>query len=528
MAVPADLTRKHAIVIDDAYVGSGGVTNFSVLLTRAHFDDEVVDPSGSNAARTDGGDVRFSSDSAGNTQLACDVIAFEHDTTTGAGDADIQIRVLVPSIAGPSSGDTTIYVWYDGSSTTAQPASNDTYGSDNAYDAYWKCYLPLQEDPSGGAPQAIDRTSNGNDGTSQGSMTSGDLVAGKVGKGWDLDGSNDYCDVPASASIDLSAETYTIMMWINMAASQSNWAGIISKGDGTTSDWSIQRNSNTTGLSVFHENTQKTWANVWGNMAGAGWKHLALTCKPDTGGTSEIYLDAASQGAQTGQNNAGHSSVARSVKIGSERTGVEIAGVIDDVQIHVGATRAAAWITTEFNQTSTPALFATPGTPEAVGGGTDALTATDIASGIPTVTSATLGQIHALTSTAITSGIPTVTAATLGQIHALTATDIATPAPTVSTPTIAQIHALVATDIASGAPTVTAATLGQVHVLTATNISSGIPTVSSPTVDYTSEILLPLHLLTPIAASLVLETTIANRLHLQTRIAASLTLETRL
>jgi hypothetical protein len=58
----------------------------------------------------------------------------------------------------------------------------------------------MAEDPSGTAPQVIDSTSNSNDGTSAGSMTSGDLVDGEIGKAqsmleitaWDRDPNGPY------------------------------------------------------------------------------------------------------------------------------------------------------------------------------------------------------------------------------------------------------------------------------------------------------------------------------------------------
>src|SRR5690606_26937076 len=57
-------------------------------------------------------------------------------------------------------------------------------------------YMPLEEDPSGSAPQMRDWVTDSLIGTSAGSMTSDDLVAGKVGKGLEFDGSNDCIDTP--------------------------------------------------------------------------------------------------------------------------------------------------------------------------------------------------------------------------------------------------------------------------------------------------------------------------------------------
>ena len=69
----------------------------------------------------------------------------------------------------------------------------------------------MSQDPNGDAADAIkDSTSNANDGIPVGSMTTADLVAGKVGKGIDFDGSDDYITVPDDASIDCIGSALTL------------------------------------------------------------------------------------------------------------------------------------------------------------------------------------------------------------------------------------------------------------------------------------------------------------------------------
>lgn len=71
-------------------------------------------------------------------------------------------------------------------------------------------------------------------------------------------------------------------------------------------------------------------------------------------------------------------------------------------------------------------------------------------------------------------------AATLGQTHILTATDVATGAPSVGAPAVGQTHTL---DIATVTGSVLAAdnpVLGQTHVLTANSVTTGSPSVGTP------------------------------------------------
>lgn len=186
--------RVCSLAIDHTKVGSGGVTDFSMLLTRANFPNEMCSPTDGNNAQADGGDIRFSSDAAGATRLPCDLIQWGHDTSDGAGDAVVQIRVLVPSIS--SASDTTIYVWYSSAGTESQPDADEAYGQYATYPDRL-LFLPLEETPDAGV--ATDRVLGGIAGTVV-AMESGDLQAAKVSNGYNFDGSAEYVKVPGNTS----------------------------------------------------------------------------------------------------------------------------------------------------------------------------------------------------------------------------------------------------------------------------------------------------------------------------------------
>ena len=151
MAFPTGWQRKCSIDIDNTEVGSSDLTDFTVLLTRDNLPDEMCSPTDSNRAQSDGGDIRFSSDSSGTTQLALHVEEFEYDTSDAAGDAVIALNVKV-SVNGTGTGsDTTIYVWYSTTGTDSQPANTDTYGARNAYDSDHCHVVPFNEGASGGS-----------------------------------------------------------------------------------------------------------------------------------------------------------------------------------------------------------------------------------------------------------------------------------------------------------------------------------------------------------------------------------------
>jgi len=67
-------------------------------------------------------------------------------------------------------------------------ASTDNATTTALWDSNYKGVWHMNEDPTG---TIYDSTSNGNDLSSAGSMTSGDLVEGHIGRAIDFDGSND-------------------------------------------------------------------------------------------------------------------------------------------------------------------------------------------------------------------------------------------------------------------------------------------------------------------------------------------------
>ena len=102
---------------------------------------------------------------------------------------------------------TDLYLYYD-----KDAADNDTYvgetgslAATNVWDANFVGVFHLSQNPAGGTGAIKNSTQYGIHATSAGSMTSSDLVDGKVGNGIDFDGSNDYLYTPsASDTFDIT------------------------------------------------------------------------------------------------------------------------------------------------------------------------------------------------------------------------------------------------------------------------------------------------------------------------------------
>lgn len=102
------------------------------------------------------------------------------------------LHTKIPSVS--SSEDTELYVYYDSDqiNNTAYVGDTGDTPAQNVWDDDFIGVYHLAQDPSGTAPQIKDSTSNGNDLTSNGSMTDTDLIDSEPGKGIDFDGNNDH------------------------------------------------------------------------------------------------------------------------------------------------------------------------------------------------------------------------------------------------------------------------------------------------------------------------------------------------
>jgi hypothetical protein len=127
------------------------------------------------------------------------------------------LHVKVPSIS--SSQDTTLYFFY----SATEPDNTDYVGdtgdaaAQNVWDNNFKTTWHMAQDPNGDGADAIkDSTSNAIDLTPNGSMTTADLVAGKVGNAIDLDGTDDDLETNGNQpSLNIGSDDFEFSFWIN-------------------------------------------------------------------------------------------------------------------------------------------------------------------------------------------------------------------------------------------------------------------------------------------------------------------------
>lgn len=356
MAFPADWNRRVKLTIPAAQVsGSGTHSGFPVYIARTNLPDEVVDPSGSNSAQADGGDLRVSSDEAGSSQLPLEVVAFGHDSTTGAGDASVELWVKRDLATG---SDTNIYLWYNTGDTETQPATTDPAGRNAVWSDYGGVYHG--DDPN-------DSTGNGNTLTANNAGASTGDTGGLIGDAFSFDGTSgarlttlqsditsDPCTISAlfkPSTDDGSGQTIGLMRPDSDAENlvrltyQGNAAGNPLRGQAIDED----------GDNNFVDSAEPT-VGAW-NLG-----HVVV----DSSGGVSVYLDGANKVTEATD------TVTLTLElfaIGERKFNVSwnqtFNGLIDEVRFRLG-TVSDGWVATEDTALTSPGTFITTGTPSDV------------------------------------------------------------------------------------------------------------------------------------------------------------------
>jgi hypothetical protein len=305
---------------------------------------------GSNV-QSDGADIRITK--GDDTELAYDLIDWDYNSGSPTG----LIRFLWSGTLS-STGTQNVRVWvgYTGGTATAYSAS-DTYGSDNAYDSNWEGYWPLSSDFN-------DRTSNGYNGTAQGSLTAGDST-GKVGDATEFVDATDWLQIgdPVLGNTD-----FTVSLWIKRTDANSGWV----------LDNSLSSDSGMHMLVLPGDNFRTRIDGPGGNGGTydststlnntTTWMHVVSLA--DKSGSAQHYIDGAADGATLNISGYGDISGSANMRMG-RTTGVSDSGIdsiLDDVQMHSTA-RSADWIALEYDQTNDNATFWGTWTWNSAGGG---------------------------------------------------------------------------------------------------------------------------------------------------------------
>ena len=370
MAFPTGWARKCTVTIHPTPVDSL-LPVFPLLLTSANLPSEMFDADGSYPAQNGGGDIRFSSDSSGSVQLACEVVSFITDNNPANGSAEIW--VCVPSVS--ASSDTTIYVWYSTAGSDSQPAVTDTYGRNNVWDANFLRVHHASDTLTAGAGTAIDSTGTGNATVDM----DGGNITGKIGGGFGGDGAFDEIDYAANLLSGKSA--FSAACWARTpSASVPDGTYIFLDGDASTSSTASGRCEarwDTVGFeggasNVFQAQLKATGgaSDVYQSAANTAlaqtWQQIVV--KWSSGNPISMVIDGV---ADTPSNSpsalTGTIDLTYGFQWGASRNpGFD--GYIDEMWLSDIERSSAFWSSAHSNQNA-PGTFATAGTPADAGGG---------------------------------------------------------------------------------------------------------------------------------------------------------------
>ena len=359
--------RKCSLTIQSSQVTDNEV-NFPLLVTEDTLPSEIFDADGSYPALNGGGDIRFSSDSDGNTQLACEIESFVTDNDPANGKAAIWVKV--PSLS--SSSNTTIYIWYN-KAGESQPAEGDTYGKHAVWDSNFKMVQHMNQTPTGSAGDIVDSTSNSNDGTTY-NMDSADQVAGQIDGSLDFDGGDDYVDCGDINAIDTATQlSCSAFVYHNNILSDDS---IVEKGDGFNGFIFFRDD---VGYVSGRTNVYKIiiWDSADGDTANietpsdttlsGTWTHVSATFLANNANGLRLYVNgvetADSPVSTIGINAINAGNLPSTIGIRSDRSTMPFNGTIDEVRIS-NVARSAGWIATEYNNQNAPGTFLIEGTPE--------------------------------------------------------------------------------------------------------------------------------------------------------------------
>lgn len=356
MAFPTGWGRKCALVIQASKVaGSGSHSNFPVLLTKDTLPLEMFDHDGSYPALEGGGDIRFSSDSDGNTRLPCEIVDFSLD------DANDRAEIYVNVSSVSTSSDTTIYIWYN-KSGESQPGESEPYGRHATWNSNYKAVWHLNESSG----MRYDSTENNNDLDDNNTVASG---AGKVGSACAhfVSSNSEYLSISDAnqTGLDLNHD-YTIIFWINLDSYSVNAQAVISKGlyssegfYGTVYTWrsgdqklGTRHNDGTNNAEVGSD---------WGDpdLDDGNWYFWSIQYE-DLANEIIFGLDASDFDIKTMDCTPGDN--AQDVRVGAYASNY-VSGMFDEFRVS-NTKRTAGWIETEYNNTNDPATFTIEGTPE--------------------------------------------------------------------------------------------------------------------------------------------------------------------
>ncbi|PSO45766.1 MAG: hypothetical protein BRC25_00975, partial [Parcubacteria group bacterium SW_6_46_9] len=256
---------RQKITIASSQVDSN-LTDFPVYVDLATMSSGFF-----SNVQSDGGDIRITQ-SDGTTEVARDVVSIDTASSTG------ELHFKASSVS--STSDTEFYVYY-GNSGASNYTETATYGAENVWTNSQAGVWHLGEETG----DAIDSTSNNNDGTPKNSVTQG--VSGQVGQAYEFDGDDDHVKID-SGSVSLS-QPVSMSIWVFQDAGSgfNTYLAKNADGDNIPDPVDIRSGSDESNLEIKTDGGDIEANNV---LPVNEWFHFAVTWESD--GSAKAYVNS--------------------------------------------------------------------------------------------------------------------------------------------------------------------------------------------------------------------------------------------
>lgn len=330
----SDWGARRKITFDNS-ASSEALTNFPVRVS--------LSSSNINYSKTQnsGQDVRF---------VDSDGTLLKHEIEVWNESGTSEVWVNVPQIDAGSTSDY-IWVYYDNATVADGQDAQNTWAS--GHKGVWN----LNQDPSGGAPQMTDSTSSNLDGTTGGTMTSGQKVTAKVASGTSFDATDDYISA-GNPSTAIGTDTQgAVSLWFSRTTTDTSKALFSIGSTGSVNDvFSMMFTSSNT-LEVLVKGSATSYirfsVDLGSSASNGSWNHVVFTVGPSG---NALYYNGAPQTVTYTDGSASTTNWLSSVTgknylyIGARDVGTLgsfFNGSIDQVQI-TNTVRSAEWAEAEY------------------------------------------------------------------------------------------------------------------------------------------------------------------------------------
>ena len=328
---------RLAVVIDHTKV-AGDLTDFPIYVDLAdlgtHFHSNV---------QADGDDIRVTK-ADGTTEVPYELVSL--DTGAETGELHFKASGTLSSLV-----DTVFYIYYGYASATGY-AITDTYGAENVWNSN---YVMVQHMEDATTSTILDSTSNDNDGTKFATNEPVETSSGKIGSGQTFDGSNDLIDFGSNPLTGTAA--FTLSAWCKTNVFDFDFGGSVfigGPGSGTGAYIGVAYTVSGGG------GTPETWGggfyqgNYGSGNSDTDFVLLQFTFSGGVAGTAKIYANSSNTNTWSATPNI----VSTYFRAGNVSPSYYLNGQVDEIRV-LNTDLSQDWISTEFNNQSSPSTFYT-------------------------------------------------------------------------------------------------------------------------------------------------------------------------